>query len=101
MLVLEIAGGFVLVVLAVPVTWMATIGLLASVGVVQMKRCPSCRHLRPSWSGMESVDCSFCRHPLIGHLLPVHLRHVFTAELDPVSPRRSAVPGDPRVRPGG
>jgi hypothetical protein len=101
MLVLEIAGGVVLVVLAGLVTWMAAIGLLASVGVVQMRRCPSCRHLRPSWSGMESGDCALCRHPRIGHLVPVHLRHVFTAELDPVSPRPSAVPGHPGVRPGG
>lgn len=84
MLVLEVLGILTLIGLALVATWMAVVGLLGVVGNQRLRRCRSCGHLMTSTWRQSPSACPVCRHPwLKRHILPVHLRHLFPAEMEP------------------
>lgn len=74
MVALEVLGAVVLAGLLLVVTWMAIVGLFGAFGGLRLHRCPECGHLGTAWAA-RNQPCPYCRHPLMAHLLPVHLRH--------------------------
>ncbi len=98
MTALEVLGAAVLLMLAAATTWMAAVGLLGAVGALRLQRCRSCGHLLPHSSPQQPAVCPYCRHPrLARHVMPLHLRHLLPAEMEPIS--RPAPTGHlPRAR---
>ena len=88
MIALEVLGAVVLLVLVAASTWMAVTGLLGAGGIMRLRRCRACGHLRPSWP-RQATFCPYCRHPwAVEHVMPVHLRHFLPGEMEPSRPPR-------------
>ena len=83
MLVLEALGILAIIGLAVVATWMSVVGLLGVAGNQRLRRCRSCGHLLTTGWKKTPSECPVCRHPwLRRHVFPVHLHHLFPAEME-------------------